>query len=249
MAKDLFSVQSSLYAKYRPGYPADLIDHILDFTEGRDKAWDCATGNGQAAVLYADRFKSVYATDISEKQLNQATRLPNIFYSVSQAEKTVFPDNSFDLITVAQAYHWLDFEDFHKEATRVGKSGAVVVWGYGLFQAEEHPRLNELIRQFYIDIVGPYWDPERKRVDESYRTVPFAFERLPVKDFWIRVEYDYDELIGYFHTWSSVQHYIRELNADPVARIAEAIRVIWGASQKKQEFSFPLFLLLGRIAK
>ena len=53
MAKDLFSKQSESYAKYRPDYPPELFNYILQFVSERKSAWDCATGNGQAAALLA----------------------------------------------------------------------------------------------------------------------------------------------------------------------------------------------------
>src|SRR5689334_5830547 len=101
MSKDLFSAQSDAYAKYRPSYPKELFDHILSFVEHRDRAWDCATGNGQAATILADHFKSVDATDISDAQLSKAVQRKNIEYRVASAEQTPFEDDSFDLITVA----------------------------------------------------------------------------------------------------------------------------------------------------
>ena len=50
-------------------------------------------------VLYADYFEKVFATDISEKQIANAASHPKIIYSISEAEKTLFADNTFDLIT------------------------------------------------------------------------------------------------------------------------------------------------------
>lgn len=105
MSKDIFSKQANSYAKYRPLYPEELFDHILQFVTERNCVWDCATGNGQAAIALAPHFKQVIATDISEKQLSLAKRYENIQYQFAAAEHTNFPDNSFDLITVAQAYH------------------------------------------------------------------------------------------------------------------------------------------------
>src|SRR5436305_14034007 len=125
MPKDLFSEQAEFYARYRPSYPRDLFDYIVSFVPGRKRAWDCATGNGQAASLLADYFEIVDATDISESQLDKAVHKENIIYHVCPAEKTVFAENSFDLITVATAYHWLDWPAFYKEASRVGRPGAV----------------------------------------------------------------------------------------------------------------------------
>src|SRR4029077_6881846 len=101
MPKDLFSQQASIYAKYRPGYPEELIEYILSHVTNRETAWDCATGNGQAALLLSSYFKKVFATDISENQISHATQNPAITYLLSAAEKTSFTDNTFDLITVA----------------------------------------------------------------------------------------------------------------------------------------------------
>src|SRR5678815_5287503 len=98
MAKDLFSKQSAAYAGFRPGYPQSLIEHILQNTPGRNTAWDCATGNGQAATLLAPHFKNVYATDISEKQLSNAVLKPNIHYMAGSAEDSGLADYSIDLV-------------------------------------------------------------------------------------------------------------------------------------------------------
>ena len=248
MAKDLFSKQAVLYAKYRPTYPAALIDYILSFVEQKKLALDCATGNGQAALLYADYFEKVFATDTSEKQIAQATHHPKIIYSISEAEKTLFADNTFDLITVSQAYHWLQFDAFFNEAKRIGKNGCVVaVWGYQLAVAADE-KINEIVKYFYVDVVGKYWDTERKYVDQRYETIPFEFKRLTSKEFNINVEWDVEELLGYFNTWSSVQNFIKANGYNPVDELADKIRSAWN-DEKKKPFSFPIFLLIGRIEK
>ena len=74
MAKDLFSNQSDLYAKYRPAYPKELFEYIVSFAEEKNIAWDCATGNGQAAFLLSDLFKKVIATDITAAQIEKAVK-------------------------------------------------------------------------------------------------------------------------------------------------------------------------------
>ena len=131
MAKDLFSKQSDLYARYRPTYPKELYEYILSFVKEKNTAWDCATGNGQAAVVLADHFKKVIATDISAAQIDKAIKKENIEYSVCPAESTPFEENTFDLVTVAQAYHWINWKEFKKEVTRVCKPGAIIaIWVY-----------------------------------------------------------------------------------------------------------------------
>ena len=148
MSKDLFSDQAEDYALYRPTYPEELFTYILSFVAEKDVAWDCATGNGQSAVPLSQYFKKVFASDISKKQLEQAPKKENIEYVVCAAEESAFAGNSFDLITVSQAYHWLDWEKFHEEATRVGKDNCVVaVWMYDLLFSNEE-KLNDLILHF-----------------------------------------------------------------------------------------------------
>lgn len=246
MAKDLFSQQASLYARYRPAYPPELYDHVLSFVHTPAAVWDCATGNGQAAVALAGFFERVYATDHSEKQLLQAIPHEKVSYSVAAAEQTSFPDHSFDLITVAQAYHWFDFDAFHREVLRVAKPGAVIaVWGYSLIQSEDSA-LQELITSFYRGKTGPYWDAERRFVDDHYSTVAFPYEALPSRDFRIDVEWSADDLIGYFNTWSSVQHFIKANGYNPVDELALAIKMIWSDASLKL-FYFPLFLKIGMI--
>lgn len=248
MAKDLFSNQASLYALYRPNYPRELYEYILEYVNERACAWDCATGNGQAAVELAQYFDQVMATDISEKQLEQAQPHEKITYSVTTAEETSFADNSFDCITVAQAYHWFQFEAFGKEVMRIAKPGAVVaIWGYTMVVCEDEA-INTLIKTFYRDTVGAYWDKERRYVDEHYTTLPFPYEPLPARDFQIKVQWNRQQLIGYFNTWSSVQHFIKANQYNPVDEVAAAIEQVWLDDHYK-EFYFPLFLKLGRVCK
>src|SRR5690349_13363206 len=108
--KDLFSIQAKDYAKYRPTYPPELFQFLSSLSKHRNKVWDVGTGNGQAAVELSKYFDNVYATDPSEKQINEAVHAPNIFYKVESAENPSVHD--IDLITVAQAFHWFKHEQF-----------------------------------------------------------------------------------------------------------------------------------------
>jgi hypothetical protein len=64
--------------------------------------------------------------------------------------------------------HWLDLPSFYREVERVVKSGGLfAVWCYHL--AEVTPAVDALIQRFYRDIVGPYWPPERRLVEDGYR--------------------------------------------------------------------------------
>lgn len=248
MAKDLFSAQADLYAKYRPTYPPELFEYILGFAQGKECAWDCATGNGQAAAVLAQHFQQVEATDLSEKQLQNAVQKENIRYQVSTAEQTPFADNSFDLITIATAYHWFNWEAFHREATRVGKNGCVVAaWSYHVFYSTDD-NITRIIRHFYHNIIKKYWDAERKYVDDRYASVEFNFDPLPTKDFDLTLHWKKEDLLGYLSTWSAVQNYIKQHGHSPLQLIEEEVNAAWTSDETK-EFHFPLFLRLGRVIK
>src|SRR3954468_23053908 len=84
--KDHFSAQAADYAKFRPGYPRKLFDYLGTIAPSRQLAWDCGTGNGQAAIGLATEFGRVIATDASEKQIAKAQPHEAVEYRVAPAE-------------------------------------------------------------------------------------------------------------------------------------------------------------------
>src|SRR6266568_6165743 len=171
---DHFSGVSAGYAAFRPRYPDALFDFLADAAPARDAAWDCATGNGQAAIGLAHHFPRVIATDASEAQIAHATPDPRVTYRVAPAEASGLDDRSVDLVTAAQALHWFDRPKFWAEARRVLRPrGVVAVWTYLLFEIA--PEIDAIIREFYSDVVGPFWPPERHITEERYRTIEFPF--------------------------------------------------------------------------
>lgn len=244
--KDLFSQHAAGYAAFRPTYPKALYDFVLKQVKNRDVAWDCATGNGQVARDLAKYFEKVSATDSSAKQLENAVPSGNIQYSLASAERTSFPDSSFDLITVGQAIHWFDIPRFYEEVFRVARPGAVIaVWGYSLLSVNS--AMDAIISGFYKNIIGSYWDPERKLVDEQYKTIPFPFQEIAAPEFTFSFQWTLAELQGYLTTWSAVQKYIKARGANPVEKLIEQVRPLW--KNEKMEVRFPLFLRCGRIDK
>lgn len=243
--KDNFSVQSAGYAAYRPGYPQELFDWLYEHCAGFDTAWDCATGNGQATVKLSEKFKMVYATDISINQLKKSEKRDNIIYKEGAGEKTEFVDNSFDLITVAQGLHWLDHKKFFTEVERVAKPGALfAAWGYNI--PEVSLEVDAVVRRFYSDIIGAYWDKERKYVDEQYGGIEIPFEELPCPPLAMSYEWTFEHMVGYLNSWSAVQHYIKDKNANPVDIIKDDLKKAWGTGVRP--VTFPVFMRAARIA-
>jgi len=248
VAKDLFSKQSDLYARYRPTYPKELYEYILSFVKEKNIAWDCATGNGQAAVVLSSYFNKVIATDISAAQIEKAALKENIEYKVCPAELTPFAENSFDLVTVAQAYHWIKWDEFREEVTRVCKQNAVIaVWMYYKHSTGDK-RIDGAVHDFYENVTRPYWDYERKYVEDLYATVDFEYDLLPVKQFQTTLQWQRDDLVGYISSWSAIQKYNKANGHSPIPIIEEEINKLWPEGEVKKVI-FPIFLKLGRIIK
>ena len=117
--KDHFSKQAADYAIFRPGYPQELFTYLGSIAPSRQIAWDCGTGNGQAAVGLASVFDRVIATDASEKQIANAQSNKKVEYRVAPAENSGLKSETINLVMVAQALHWFDLGRFYGEVRRV----------------------------------------------------------------------------------------------------------------------------------
>lgn len=243
--KDNFSTQSDKYAQYRPIYPKELFDYLTTLVTNKGSAWDCGTGNGQIAIELAKTFHKIYATDISQSQIENALQAENIFYSVQPAEKTDFGDNQFDLIVTAQAIHWFDFDKFYGEAKRTAKENALIsVVGYGRIEITE--KIDQVITDFYENIIGQYWDKERKYIDENYKTIPFPFHEIQTPDFVNKLQWSLEHLIGYLNTWSAVNHFIQQNGYNPIDTLQAEIEKYWSIKETI-EVKFPILLRIGRL--
>lgn len=244
--QDHFSGHASDYARYRPRYPAELFQFVSGLCAQRRRAWDCATGNGQAAIGLAPYVDEVIATDASAQQIASAAPCPGVSYRVAPAEASGLEPGSVDLITVAQALHWFDFEAFYREVRRVAAPrGLLAVWVYDLLRLGAD--LDPLIRHYHDEIVGPYWPAERRWVDDCYRSIPFPFEEMAVPAFEIRLSAPLAGLVGYLETWSAAKGYQRERGENPLGRIFPELTARWGPAELAREWVWPVWLRVGRL--
>ena len=243
--KDHFSDVAANYQKYRPNYPLKLFEFLASLNESRNLAWDCATGSGQAACELAKFYREVIATDASEKQIQNVIPNPSVKYYVASAEDSKIQTSSVDLVTVAQALHWFNLDEFYREVKRVlNKNGHIAVWSYELHRIE--PEIDKLVEHFYHQVIGPYWPSERKWVELGVESLPFPFEKMASPQFYMEVSWDLDELFGYFSTWSATVRYIQDKKHDPLPALRKQSIGIWGDPTVKKNVRWPLSLQVGR---
>ena len=242
--KDHFSTQSDQYQRYRPGYPPALFEYLANISPSHDLAWDCATGTGQAAHQLAHLFAQVLATDASEQQIAQGSASDKIIFRVMAAEQADIAANSVDLITVAQALHWFDQVHFYQAAYRVLKpQGILAVWSYNLLSI--NPDIDLVVNHFYHDVVGKYWPPERKLIEQGYPPLPTIFAAINPPEFAMQAQWSLSDLIGYLGTWSASRYYQADKHADPVDVIRVELQQAWGDSNKVRMVNWPLTLRVG----
>ena len=243
--KDRLSSNSLYYKQARPNYSIQIVKEILKHVPERNFAWDCGAGSGQFTQLLAPYFNHVMATDISEAQLQQAPYFENVSYQVQAAEQTSIAANSIDLITVAQAIHWFDFDAFYKEVKRVLKpQGVFAAIGYGLIEVQD-AAINSLVQQLYFETLNGYWDAERRYIDELYQTIPFPFNEQAVPELRLQYQWSPQQLLSYLKTWSALKHYLDKNDHEPLQRISEVLQT----APDNLDVTFPILLRVGTAEK
>ena len=244
--KDHFSKGSDDYAAYRPSYPLDLVNELADLCATQNRVLDCGCGTGQLSVLLAKRFAEVIATDASSAQIDKARKEANVIYQVALAEQSGLADESVDLITVAQAAHWLDLDKFYKEVQRIARpNGILALITYGVLHVEG--AIDTLIQQFYYQTIGPYWPAERQHVEDGYQSLPFPFTEIKVATVNMEEFWSLDELLGYFNTWSAVKEAEKVLGSSPVDQLRIVLLSEWGDPEDKKRISWPLSIRAGKV--
>lgn len=242
-----FAQNPAEYLQYRPDYPVALFEYLAGMCEHRQLAWDCGTGNGQAAIALAALFKNVVASDINQEPLNIALQKDNLSYHCWPAEETELEDASVDLITVAQALHWFDLDSFYAEARRVAKPHShIAAWCYALGSVS--PEIDKVIQKLYHDILGDaYWPKERRYIDAEYKTIAFPFKKMKTPAFEAQKIFQLPALIGYLRTWSAVKEYQLQNEQDPVDLILPELQTAWGNSDIAMTMRWPIHLLVGKL--
>ncbi len=243
--RDHFSSLAKGYSAFRPHYPAGLFAWLASLVETTDCAWDCGTGNGQAALGLAGHFHRIVATDASADQIRGVFSHPRITYSVATAEQSGLASHSVDLVTVAQAVHWFHLDRFYREVRRVLKPGGVLaLWCYTYPKVT--PAIESVMAHLYRDVLGAYWPEGRELVAEEYRTIAFPFRELEAPTFAMQASWTCAQFNGFLRTWSAAKHYADAHQTDAVAMMEPAMERAWGPVGLAREITWRLFFRVGR---
>ena len=245
---NVFAQGSHAYASARPRYPRALFEWLASRCEQRRAAWDCATGNGQAAEGLGSWFERVAASDVSFAQVSQATRARGLHFAVCAAERSAFRDAAFDLVAVAQALHWLDLPRFWGEVARVARPGGLfAAWGYdGL---ESTPDVDRRVVGPFLEIVAPYWSDNNRMLWDGYRDeeTGFPFDHVSAPDFALELDWSGAQLLAYIETWSAYKRCLTTRGDGDALREHRARAAALLAPDARLEVRMPITLVAGRI--
>jgi len=245
--EDHFSGHAEQYAQHRPQYPDEIYAYLASIAPGRSLAWDCGTGNGQAALGLAKHFDKVYATDASAEQISRAHLHDHVEYRVEPAEHVSLPASSADLVTVAVAIHWFNFDEFYREVKRVLKPGGILAaWTYSLPQIS--PEVDPLIEQYDFEILKDHWPERIHYLNEEYKTIPFPFAEIIPPPFVMEINWNLVQFTGFLDSWSATQRYKSQTGQHPVEVIWPQLLAAWGDENETHLIRWPLHFRIGRKA-
>jgi SAM-dependent methyltransferase len=167
-AKRRFSNRAEDYAKYRPGYPREILDLMGTWCRLAPESViaDIGSGTGLLSRIFLEHGNRVFGVEPNAEMRSAGEeylrRFPRFTSVPGSAEAALLPDDSVDLVVAAQAFHWFDVERTRKEFRRILKAGGsvVIVWNERLLDTTPFLReYEELLRRFGTDYA---------RVDESY---------------------------------------------------------------------------------
>ncbi len=244
--EDHFSEAADTYAQYRPQYPGELFAYLSSVAPAHNLAWDCGTGNGQAATGLVNFFDRVIATDASADQLAHAMAHARIEYRAAAAEEPGLAPGSANLISVATAVHWFDLPRFYQTVRQVASPGGVLaVWTYHMPVIE--PAVDRVLTHFYQDILSGYWPELFHYVHDHYRTLPFPFPELNSPAFEMRAQWTLDQFAGFVASWSGVRRFQAARGYLPLRDIWPELLEAWGDPAAARVIRWPIYLRVGRV--
>ncbi|WP_372422970.1 class I SAM-dependent methyltransferase [Salinarimonas chemoclinalis] len=246
--KDHFSSTSAAYASFRPTYPPELARTLADAAPARERALDVGCGSGQLTRLLAEEFLHVVGVDASAEQIARAEPHERVAYRRATADATGAEAGCVDLVVAAQAAHWFDLPAFYAEARRVARPGAAIALvAYATLDLPEDEAANAVVADFYGQVAGPYWPPERAHVEAGYATLPFPFQEIAHAPLAIRVRWPLGALMGYVGTWSALAGLRRARGDAPIEDFRARLSDAWGDPDAPKAIRWRIALRLGRM--
>ena len=230
-----FNTVSGTYDKMRPGYPDELYQVLFAYAplNASCAAVEIGIGAGQAALPVLKTGCALTAVEYGD-QLAQVCRekfrnYPRFSVITGKFEDAVLPEDAFDLVYSASAFHWVPEEIGYPKVFRILKSGgAFARFANHPYQAKDNPELLAEIQRAYAEYYYPYYG-KQPRTPSEY-TEEQAAARAKIADQYgftdtryalfyrqrILTAAEYRALIGTYSDHITIEESIRERFFDAI---------------------------------
>ena len=195
-----FSSRVENYIKYRPGYPAAILDLLKEkwgLTCDSVVA-DIGSGTGILTELFLRNGNRVFAVEPNREMREAAERrlgqYPDLMSVSGTAETSALKDQSVDFITAGQAFHWFDRQKSRKEFLRILQPGGwtVLIWNERVMASPFARAYEHLLRTYGTD----YEEVNHKHTDAKVLGPFFGVNGYERADFPNRQVFDWEGLKG-----------------------------------------------------
>lgn len=195
-----FSGRVEDYVRYRPGYPAEIIDFLQqEFGLDKDKIIaDIGSGTGISSKLFLHAGYRVFAVEpnreMREKSMALLDGFPGFRAVNGLAENTGLPAESIDAVIAGQAFHWFDAEKSKAEFKRILKEKGIVVllWNERETGTPFEKEYDKLIIRHGKD----YTQVDHRNINTEYIAAFYAPASFQLKIFENYQVFDFDGLKG-----------------------------------------------------
>jgi SAM-dependent methyltransferase len=208
-----FDRVADMYDQFRPGYPEELVDSVIEISglQKNSRILEIGSGTGKATGLFARRGYAIHCIEpgknLSAIAARELQEYPLVTYETARFENAQEHLAEFDLVMSAQAFHWIPKEIGYRKASRSLVSGGYLALFWNMHN-DSGDHFSVCLERIYRDI-APECDNQgdkeqeqiiKERHDEISRSTcfgPVIIRRFP----WSHT-YPTKEFIGLLHTYS-----------------------------------------------
>lgn len=250
LAPDAFRGTAEAYARFRPPYPAALLDDLLAQLQARKRVLDLACGPGRIGLALANRFDDVWLLDLEPEMIDAARRraeregLRNVRFVTGKGETLDAPQAAFDLITIGEAFHRLDQRTVAAHAMRWLKPGGLIatMGGAGFFGGEQPWKTSilDVARRFFPKgwaTAAPGASGKVGDIEDMLRAAGFI--DVTTNSYAIAHEWTPESIIGYLRSTSVCsEQALRGQSAAFDIAVTEALLAVEPSGRFAEQLSF-----------
>lgn len=240
-----FDSVSEKYERFRPRYPRELYKTVFDYISVglTSNVVEVGIGAGQATLPVLETGCALTAVEYGENFSRLCREKFASFKGFSvindRFENVTFPDNKYDLVYSATAFHWIPEDIGYAKVYDMLKSGgAFARFANRPFRDKENPELAEAIDRLYAEYYYPFYGKEPQKLTEYTEEQAENMAKVAMKYGFADIKHalfyrtrsfsaeEYVELLGTYSDHIAIEENVRR---EFFAAIAEAIESHGGA--------------------